>query len=200
MTPTVRCRCLTALLLCAVPLSAPASELLASWRLITGENLAAGTEPHFTAVRFSLAHSTNPPYLTLRLGYQTAPYWENGTSGTYDFTPASSNWAAFIEKITDGVNQHVASVGETLPVGFFGYNAVQERVAFGTSSDLIGTNVDYIHLIVHNVHIWIEGDWQYVQGDTEWQFWGTPEPGTFGIAAVGLIALRRRAGRPARSA
>lgn len=129
------------------------------------------------------------------LGVAQSPWWRNGESGRFRFTPEATNWTPFIERATNGVEEYiVAEFRFREPWGMGGsggWASRREADFFGRAPDLIGCQVEYVDLVVHSVRFWMDGGLQRFEGDITWQFWGTvPEPASL-ISALLVVLLRR---------
>lgn len=179
---TIRTSLAIAALLTAVSANVHASEqLLATYMYIAGQNSSWHGVDTFTHVKFYPVHYVvfEEP---LALGEPETPWWYNGQSGTFEFTPATAtNFDAFGAMISDGQDHSIRFVAELTTanetVHTETWRTRPESQVFRTDRDLVGYQVTRIHLTVTDVDFWTDGDgWQHMEAWLRWQFWGVPGP------------------------
>lgn len=164
--------------------TATASQLLATW-----QNAFHGGSglPGYTAIRFHIANA-------VELGVDQAPYWHDGDVGSFDFTSANAtNYAEFVQQLTNGVNDPLGAEGHFLPAGGYCVHWTSEYFAFG-GSDLNGYEIDTVRLVVNELHMWADEELFHLDAHLTWQFIGNvPEPNSLVLASLMLtVRVRRR--------
>ena len=143
-----------------------------------------------------------PPGLAL-VGREA--YWQDGASGSYDFSVDSSGEAAALASlVTNGYDDEIGLLTYNEFYGSQGSAALESQWGFG-NPDLAGNQIDFIRLVVHDLTIqpyddgppFGEGlEWN---GHITWEFWGTPVPEPASAMLLFLTAtLLLRRGRASR--
>ncbi len=189
--------------LVAPAFSARAETLLHSYSLVTGDGWSF-LDPNgyvYTKAKPHLLH-TAPGYgSSLPLGRPEAPWWRDGETGSFDFTPGTAtNFAAFASGITDGqlggvYFRHMVT-GDDEALFAYKDEFLLESDLFGTASDLVGFDITRIRMVLHAMDFYVDTDGrQHSEATLTWEFYGNPipEPATFAyVGATALALLRRR--------
>ena len=144
-------------------------------------------------------HSFNDPGATKEFGQYEHVFWQDGTSGSHDFTPThTEDFGDFSFIITNGIDDELGLL--TLNSAGSGGGGLSPESVWGFGHpDLFGNEIDLISLVVHDLSIqpyWSlqAGEGLQWNGHITWEFWGTPtpEPVAIFLLAFGLAVVRPR--------
>ncbi len=204
--PVARAMLVASVLSACGALSARAdSVLLSSYSCM--QNWQHGGEQVDTPIRVYLEVGPFVPgqWYTTPVGEHECAYWQAGSSGSYDFTPAVTGFALLQSLWTDGEQGFVRITllrphGDGTSSCWIG---TLESLFLSRPVDLVGNRIDFVRLYVDSVTFTWNPDTHAngVVAGTKWEVWGQPVPEPAGalLALVGLTVLRRR-GRPDRPA
>lgn len=142
--------------------------------------------------------SPGNPWQFEKFGRQA--YWQDGSSGSFDFTPDNSpEFLDLVYVLTNGFDDEISLLTYNDFYGGSGGIWFESLWGFG-NPDLAGNQIDLIRLVVHDLTIQPYnpgppyGEGLQWNGHITWEFWGEPipEPATLALLALPLLLLRHR--------
>jgi hypothetical protein len=130
------------------------------------------------------------------LGQQA--YWQDQSSGSYDFNSGNSpEFADLVQILTNGIDDEIVLLTHIEFYGGGGEGMLESEWGFG-NPDLAGNQIDFIRLVVHDLSIQPYSNPPYGEGlqwnsHITWEFWGTPlpEPASAFLLLCGSALFRR---------
>jgi hypothetical protein len=142
--------------------------------------------------------SFNDPGATKRFGQYEHVFWQDGASGSYDFTPAlTADFGDLAYVITNGHDDQLGLLMYDSSTLCDGDILAESEWGLG-HPDLAGNPIDLIRLVVHDLSVqpWYPFGKNGLiwNGHISWEFYGTPTPEPAAVVLMfgAALLLRRR--------